>query len=326
MFAPRLKRALDVLSTSPIEFNEQGKYFQLRLPNGALRAKKGLTGILAREFAIANEAADAGIADDDAPPRKKARRSRNDPEPQPVVWRRPLTAVRTTMSIRCAASCTAAALAAGVPRNNTYGDWFNRWHGSEVDRLLRLYVQMGSRERFVATFDNVDPCVGTLIDYFDAHGEAIVASQVPLYSDELNIATSLDVLLTDRATRSQLCVYEVKASQSSDDRGYVKLRDRKRVGASRGQAISYHNTHQVQLWCQHHMLTKRLGEPPDAAAVLRVSPGLVRKYPLSTYYHERAQKLLRSLRQKGAKKAPRAPRKHRAFACAPRQTHAIELE
>lgn len=306
MLSDSLKRKLDILSSSPITFNEQGKYFALRLANGVLRPKKGLTGILAREFTMPS-----ANVDEDAVPHKKARRSRKDPVPTPVLWRRPMSEIRAAMApLNCAASCTACSIAmqraAGALVVSTSGDWFNRWHGSEVDRQLSLYVKAGSRERFAALVQSVDPCVATLLHYFDTQGVAIVAAQVPLYSEELGIATSFDVVGTDRATRTQFLVYEIKANVTGDDTAYVKLRARQQRGAARSFPLSFHCLNQMQVWCQHHMLTKRLGAPPDAASVLRVSPGFVRNYALNPYYHERAQNLVRSLRQKGSVKRPRA--------------------
>jgi len=307
--APRVRALRDALRAVPIEFDPAKEHFVLT--DGTTTSVPGLTRALRSAFPVP-----AGKL---RRSRSSARRSRTDPVPGAVVWHAASAEARALLR-RAARSCTHAALNCQLERlaNSDgaagYGAAFNKRHGILVDEQLQYYTAHGraalfadqdalpAAERVPLLRGGVDPCVATLLAYLDAHDLAAVAAQVPLYSPQMRLATAFDLLVTDRATRTQVHLVELKASAAlrTDDAAYVALRGRLRGTVARGTPLSYYSQHQLQLWCMHHMLRAAHGVAPDNAHVLRVCAGTVYAYALNQYYHERAAKLVPAVRRRGA--------------------------
>lgn len=173
-------------------------------------------------------------------------------------------------------------------------------HGCAVDRQLTIYVRDGRAALFEQCTNAVDPCVGTLLEHFDARRTAAVASQVPLYSGSLHAATAADLLLTDRATRKKLILVEIKASRGRDnalraDAQYERVRGTLRRTDLRGCPLSYYARHQLQLYCMHRIAREAHGVRFDDAVIVRVAPGIVREYAHNRLYERRATAVARAL-------------------------------
>jgi len=179
-------------------------------------------------------------------------------------------------------------------------------HGVAVDYQLSLYVRRGRSALFDACGAFVDPCVGTVLEQCDAMGWALVATQVPVYSAAMDVATAIDLLATDRATRRQLFLIELKASRGRDavaraNMQYERLRGRLQRTTLRGFPLSYYSRHQVQLFCMDEMVRSAHDFGFDDALVLRVAPGVARLYRLNPYYGERAKRIVRAIGLKTGK-------------------------
>jgi hypothetical protein len=131
-------------------------------------------------------------------------------------------------------------------------------------------------------------------------GWAIVATQMPLYSAEMDVATAFDLVATDRATRTKMFLLEVKATLSTVDLArnsfqYERLRGRLQRTTLRSMPLSFYSRNQVQLFCMLQMVRAQHGFAFDSAVITRVSPGTVRVYPLNEYYSERAKNIIRAI-------------------------------
>lgn len=310
----RLRALRIALRAVPIEFDPAKEHFVLRDPDnadGAPQSVPGLTGALRRAFPVPSGKLRRS--------RTAARRSRTDPVPNAAVWHA-VSDSACALLRRAARSCAHAAINCELARlaNSDgaagFGPAFNKRHGIVVDEQLQYYATHGraalfadqdalpEAKRVPLLRGGVDPCVATLIAYLDAKGLAAVAAQVPLYSPQMRLATAFDLLVTDRATRDEVHLVELKATATvrTDDASYVALRGRLRGTVARGTPLSYYSQHQLQLWTMHHMMRAAHGVAPDNAHVLRVCAGTVYAYALNEYYHERAAKLVPAIRRRGA--------------------------
>lgn len=296
--AQTIAETLRRLAAAPVAYSPADRCFVVP----GVGRKRGLTKILNAIMPVPH-----GEPASDAPPRKRARRSRNDPVPAPVVWRHDAT-TRHYIA-RAAPSCRDATAACQLEQfddaagRSGIGHAYNTRHGSLVDEQLKLRVASG-RAAFAdrthgAMRGGLDPCTATLLDYFRAHGRRIVAAQVPLYSAEMDVATAFDVMTDDGA------VYEIKSTAvtSADavergDRRYETPRARLTRTALRGAPCSPYALGQVQLYITCAIVAETTGAAPPHAAVLRVSPGVVRQYDLNPWFRTRADRLRRAVAQR----------------------------
>ena len=166
-----------------------------------------------------------------------------------------------------------------------------RAHGSIVDRQLTA-LAAGTR---VAPLDG---CTASLLAYIHRRGWVLLATQLPMYSPTLGIATAIDLVCTDAATRTQCIVCEVKAtrthgldSQLTDETCYTAARTT--IDAF---PASYYIQHQLQLFSMWYALHVEARVPVHAALVLRASPGGVDVYPLPSAWKRQPQPVLDLLR------------------------------
>jgi len=299
MLSAELKHTLKRLRDVPIEYSEQHRGFVYSHTSTNREPKRGLTKVL-REI--------IPVPLGGQRPAKRAR-ALNDTDPEPVrkVWRR--TVCRTS----CAASCKQATLHRHVDGVEPtfglagFGPHFSVRHGKLVDQQLKFLVRNGYGATLTADM-LMDPCTATLRDYFHAHGLALIASQVPLYSADLEIATALDVLCTDSATRTEMHLFEIKSttSDSSDDEMYTRVRGRLKSSVARGTPISFYVEHQLQLGVMDSMIRDTLeGRGPTSARVLRVSPNCVTEYPLTPWFNSTSKKLLSVIRRRAQRSVKR---------------------
>lgn len=266
----------------------------------------GLTRILAKLIPVPLDRLDDKALAQSEARTLKPRRSKNDPLPNPAIER--YSGVVLARCADCQAACEWTRDNAPSERvREQLRDERNsdRAHGSVVDYQLRLYIQCQSRERFFQNCPFVDPCVGTLIEAFDKRGWALVATQMPLYSSEMGVATAFDLVATDRATKTKLFLIEIKATRglrsgSQDEfwrnnTQYERLRGRLSRTTLRGMPLSFYSRHQVQLFCILHMARTEHQFTFDRAVVMRVSPGIARVYELNDYYEERARSIVRAI-------------------------------
>jgi hypothetical protein len=170
---------------------------------------------------------------------------------------------------------------------------FDRAHGLVIDHQIDLLVRHGRRGLFQRV-GIVDPCVGTLIEQLDALSWSVVGSQVPVYQRSTDLATAIDLLATDRATRSQLHLIEIKASlrQSTDSRdNYERVRGMLSRSILRGLPQSYYSRHQLQLLTMNEMVHEQCSFRFDSASVWRVLPGTVVRYKLAKRFARRVNDL-----------------------------------
>jgi len=308
MISSQLTTSLRRLRDVPINYSEEKHAFVLRADDGTPVVKRGLTRVLREVFPVPltrdDNDEDTHIIPSSVQLTKRPRKSVNDPAPQRVVWNR--TSCRTPS----AESCRAATLGNQIDGVDAafgaagFGPNYNKRHGMLVDQQLKCMVQYGYdmlRHRDVL----LDPCVATLRDYLHANQLSLVASQVPLYSSELDVATAFDVMCTDRATRTQLHLLEVKATtigRSDNDRHYVRVRGRLHSSAARGTPLSFYVEHQLQLGVMDYMIRETLGVSPDSSRVLRVSQDCVCAYALTPWFNEKAKKLLPTIKRRGVKR------------------------
>lgn len=282
-------------NSSGVEFDSDKQHF---VDSHTRQPRRGLTKILAQLIPVPYDTYEEVPADLSS---KKPRKSRNDPLAEPVVSRY----AGTTMQ-KCAACCDAAVqwLRQGNTGFEQIGERLraekhaDKAHGIAVDYQLEVYVQHG-REGLFARCGAVDPCVGTLLEHFDARGWAIVATQVPVYSAELDLATAIDILATDRATRTKLYLVEVKATRRGDversNAQYERLRGRLRRTTLQGMPLSYYSRHNVQVFCMKHIVYTHSHVAFDDECIARVSPGTVRTYALHAYFQSQAAKIVRAI-------------------------------
>lgn len=297
-----LRRKLSALRSS-VEFDPAQECF---IDSVTKKRKRGLTKILSQLVPVPRDTLDDEDEAFAAVSSKKPRKSQKDPEANPTV----LCYSGATMA-RCG-GCDGA-----IAWMRANGKLVQRLaavkssdaaHGIVVDYQISVYTRLGMRGLFKKCAV-VDPCVGTLLEHFASQRLAVVASQVPIYCEEMDVATAIDVVLTDIETRTQVILGEVKSTQTTDvernNRQYERLRGRLQRTTLRGLPLSYVMRHKLQLFCMKHMVRLQHKFDFDDAFILRVSPGVVRKYELNDYYEERAAKVVRAIALKTGKKKTR---------------------
>lgn len=160
-------------------------------------------------------------------------------------------------------------------------------HGLVIDYQLGLYVRYGRKVLFVKC-PAVDPCVGSIIEQLDGDGWCAIASQVPIYDTVTDVATAVDILATDRGTRSAFYLIEIKASLrdgGADD--YERTRGVIKRSILRDLPQSYYARHQMQLLCMNDTIERQFSFRPDRSVIMRVAPGTVTTYPLSPIFLQR---------------------------------------
>lgn len=283
-FSSDLKRKLAVLQSGVVRFDSQQKCFVV---NG--RRKRGLTKLLKHLVPVPRCARLASLSADDAIGERAEFRGR-------LLQRCGYCtdAVRLARS-RNADECSLAERL-DSERNN------DRAHGLVIDHQIELLVRYGRRGLFQRV-GIVDPCVGTLIEQLDALNWSVVGSQVPVYQHSSDVATAIDLLATDRATRSKLHLIEIKAScasrQAADNReNYERVRGKLSRSILRGLPQSYYGRHQLQLLAMNEMVREQCKFEFDSASVWRVSPGVVVRYRLTRQFAVRANDLRLALGMK----------------------------
>lgn len=240
------------------------------------------------------------------PPRKKARKSKLDPEPKPKIW----TPTRQSKYLPYAvSSCFDAVSKCQLDGfdddqgRSGIGPNYNKRHGSLVDQQLKIRVAHGSKALLDRTrgpmMGGIDPCTATLLDYIESEKKQKIAStQAPLYSATMGAATAFDVMTQDGT------IYEIKSTTVVDpdavergDKSYETPRARLSKTGLRGLPCSHYSVGQVQLHLTRAMVEEMTKWKPHSAAVLRVSPRRVRHYDLNPYFESRAQKLQRAIAQ-----------------------------
>jgi hypothetical protein len=307
MLSPQLITNLKRLRDVPISYSNDKHAFVLRCADGSDNTKRGLTRVLREIFPVplTREDDEDDHVQSTAQVTKKPRKSRNDPPPSRTVWNRCMCRTKSAESCRvatlnnCVAGVDSKFGIAGIGPN------YNKRHGMLVDQQLRQMVEIGYAAMKQANVI-IDPCVATLRDYLNAQKLSLVASQVPLYSTELDVATAFDIMCTDIGTRKQLHLLEVKATavgRSDNDRCYVRVRGRLQSSAARGTPLSFYVEHQLQLGVMDHMIRETLGCPPDSSSVIRVSQDCVCTYKLTPWFHEKSKKLLPTIKRRGISKS-----------------------
>jgi hypothetical protein len=225
-----------------------------------------------------------------------------------VIWTHAAHPESRRWISRAAPSCRAATTACSLEGLDDeagragIGRAYNTRHGSLVDEQLKLRVAGGRlalRDKAHGPMrGGLDPCTATLLDYLEWRKQRIVAAQVPLYSAEMDVATAIDFLADDGT------LYELKSSTVTErealrrsDRSYELPRARLTRTALRGTPCSMYALHQLQLYTMCSMMREMIGVEPPAAAVLRVSPGVVREYALNPWFKERSVRFRRAIAQ-----------------------------
>lgn len=259
------------------------------------KRKRGLTHILSQLIPVAGDVRGVG---DDKPRRSRARKSKNDPDIVPVIHRFAGSTMR-----RCGTCASALAHARQYPGlgHRLVGESDDKAHGMLVDLQLTVYATQGGRNAMFAHCGVVDPCVGTLLEQIDSLGWSIVASQLPLYSSAMDVATIADIVCTDRPTRTNLFQIEVKSSLRCDDVNYERIRGRNKGTALHGIPQSYVSRHMGQLLCTDHMVKQQFDFSFDRSCVMRVSPGVVRTYELNEWYVKKLPKFITAIGLKTGK-------------------------
>lgn len=177
-----------------------------------------------------------------------------------------------------------------------------RAHGIIVDEQVTEFVNTGSIRP-----GTVDPCTLSLLAHLRERKWVPIATQVPIYSEDLGgFATAIDLLCTDKATRSQLILVEVKSTRL---RGRPELLDEcyrtsvgKATGPLRGLPLSRYAQHQLQLWCMWYAVERECDVKLDQSVVLRTSPSAVDCYPLNGWFGDRERALVRRLHGTSARR------------------------
>lgn len=207
-------------------------------------------------------------------------------------------------AVRWMRSLTTSSIAARLARERSV----DKAHGIVVDHQIELYVRKG-REALFRTCRVVDPCVGTLLAQLDANGWSIVGTQVPIYHPGTDCATAIDVFVTDRDTRRQLILLEVKAIRGKrvvadrNDVSYVHARGVLKRSVLKGIDQSYYSRHQLQLLLMNDAVRTQFAFDFDRSMVMRVSPGIVRTYPLSPRFARRRTDIVEAISQRKKRKA-----------------------
>lgn len=171
-------------------------------------------------------------------------------------------------------------------------------HGHIVDTDICRHVKTGRPVR--------DPCARRLLDYVrDVLAWVPVAAQVPVFSPELGVATAIDLVCTDAATRTKLYLVEIKSTrQRAASRTMLDACYRVSAGVAgggkrstdawvRSLAMSQYMQHQLQLWAMTHVVQQEMGIAIDQAVVLRTTRNHgVYAYPLGPQLGQHADGLV----------------------------------
>lgn len=318
--SPGLAKTLKRFAEAPVSYSDEHECMVV----AGIGRVPGLTRVLGRLVPVPV----MGHDDVAEQPRKRARKSRLDPEPQPEVWSyvkagKGANRLRSQAVKTCKDStsrCSIARLDEASGRSGI-GQAYNMRHGILVDEQITLCVERGSTGMFGMLGSGVmrgglDPCTATMLDYLRDKGLVAIASQVPLFSVAMGVATRIDIFATDIATRTELHLIEQKvttaATPEAVKRGdvlYEKPRARLKRSALRGFPLSPYTSHQLQLFAMVEMINEFTGAPPTTACVLRVSPGVVRRYALNEYYKSRAVKIIGSISKSTGQKRRLAKKK-----------------
>lgn len=156
-----------------------------------------------------------------------------------------------------------------------------RRHGTWVDRDIEHYIADPTSIR------RADPCSVALLSALRDRGLIPVATQVPIYSARLKLATAIDLLCVDAATRRKLYLLEVKASRMGGGATPITADAcyRHTYGeASVGLDKSTYTQHQLQLWAMASTLREEYGLKLAGVAVIRTTPAHVFYYPMPTTF------------------------------------------
>lgn len=293
-----------MLAATPIMYSPADACYVIPQPgNKPPSRKRGLTKILGSIMPVPH-----GEPEPNDPPPKKARRSKLDPVPKARIWKHTDRASRTYIS-KAAVTCRDATTVCSLPHLDEdvgragIGKAYNTRHGSLVDQQLKLRVTHGREAMIDRTHGcmrgGLDPCTATLLDFLQSRNQRIVATQVPLYSAEMDVATSFDIMVDDGT------VYEIKSTTvtgadavARGDKSYETPRARLTRTALRGTPCSQYCLGQLQLYITCAIITETTGFSPPSAAVLRVSPGIVRQYDLNPWFKTRADRFRRAIAQR----------------------------
>ena len=276
----QLRAQLAKLTASSVHFDVDRKCF-LDRPQGT--KKRGLTKVLARMFPVPHTAATA-----------EHRRTR-------VSVKRRTERFNGAVVAKCG-TCEAALRVARAGRGKLGARLraernADKAHGVLVDEQLQVYVRDG-RVGLFRKFKCVDPCVGTLLEQLDAEGLALIGSQIPIYCKQIDVATAIDLLATDRARRERLVLIEVKASSRSGAAKDYEVEHGVMVrGAMAGLPLSYYGRHQTQLLCMQQMLAREHGIEVHEARVMRLSPGCVHTYSIHPEWYARRDRLFAAIKR-----------------------------
>ncbi len=152
----------------------------------------------------------------------------------------------------------------------------DRAHGAAVDDDVARYVAGSEFASFA-----YDPCSVTLMAYVEQTlGLQAVATQMPIYSPTLGVATAMDLLCVDAASRTKLYLVEVKATRARGTPEAIGACYRASANTVDDIPMSRYAQHQLQLWAMYHAV-RECGVALDGAYVLRTSPRRVFAYPLN---------------------------------------------
>jgi hypothetical protein len=286
-----LREKMRLLQRSAVRFDAQRQCF-VDAPNG--KKKRGLTKMLARMMPVPQQSGSASKLA--VITGKRVGRFTGKVMAQCGTCKGAMAVTRELLAER--ARC--------ADRNS------DRVHGNVVDHQLAIYAGQG-RAALFRQCAVVDPCVGALIEQLDAENLVAFASQTPVHCARLGCATAIDLLVTDRATRSRMLLLEVKATRAmtaQSVREYEATHGIMTRGAMSGVALSYYARHQTQLLCMQQMLRRQFGVAVDEARIVRLAPGVVHTYPLAAHIEARADALFtaieRNMRQRALRRKRRA--------------------
>jgi len=170
-------------------------------------------------------------------------------------------------------------------------------HGSLVDAQLVEFVR--DEAAFYARYGlaEADACVYAFVRYVrEVRHWEFVAAQLPLSVPSLGVATAIDIVCTDAATRRELYVLELKAS-ANEPAGWSVYEHAhsayRRSGALGRVPRSRYSLHQLQLWGMWHGLSADAHLEVDGAYVVRVSPTAITAFPLHPWFRTQDAALAR---------------------------------
>lgn len=150
-------------------------------------------------------------------------------------------------------------------------------HGTAIDRDIVESIRL-------AEYRPMDPCSAKLLHFIrSVRGWIPVAAQLPIQVRTLGVATAIDLLCTDAATKTKLILVEIKSTWSHA--GTPALIDAcYRHSTERTVAnlpLSRYLQNQLQLWAMEYALRQEYGIAVHQAVVIRVGPTFVAEYPLN---------------------------------------------